>query len=125
MLLYGAIATPLTALAGWLWAKEIERLSGGARGSMLETHQWLGIGLMVGFILLAIWRWRIFAFARKPDTAYLVVAALVVAALMYQGYLGGKMTMGCFWAYRRSSDFQVNEQGAGFSHEKRRLRGAN
>ena len=61
---------------------------------MLEIHQWLGLSLTLGFVLLAIWRWRIFVLARKPGVAYFVFAALIVAALMYQGYLGGKMTMG-------------------------------
>jgi len=92
MLLYGTIATPLTALAGWMWAIDVEG-SGGA-GSTLTTHKWLGISLVIGFLLLAIWRGRVFLLEKKPSTIYLAFAAIVVAALMYQGYLGGKMTMG-------------------------------
>ena len=94
MLLYGAIATPLTALAGWMWATDIEKSAGGVAGSTLTTHEWVGIGLVFGFLFLAIWRGRTFIHARKPGIIYLVFATIVVAALMYQGYLGGKMTMG-------------------------------
>ena len=90
MLLYGAIATPLTALAGWMWASDM----GDAAGSTMKIHQWLGISLVVGFLVLAIWRGRIFILAKKPGIVYFAVAAIVVAALMYQGYLGGKMTLG-------------------------------
>ena len=94
MLLYGAVATPLTALAGWLWASDIEKLTGPERGSTMATHEWLGFGLVAGFIFLAVWRFRIFTRDRKPDLFYFVFAAMVLAALMYQGYLGGKMTLG-------------------------------
>ena len=93
--MYGAIATPLTALAGWMWATDIQNATGGQSGSTLLTiHQWLGTGLVLGFVLLAIWRGWIFILAKKPDIIYFVFAAMVVAALMYQGYLGGKMTLG-------------------------------
>ena len=94
MLLYGAIATPLTALAGWLWALEIERAAGNAHNPNLETHEWLGLSLVLAFVFLAIWRGRTFIFSRKPGIVYFAIAALILAALMYQGYLGGKMTLG-------------------------------
>lgn len=94
MLFYGTVATPLTALAGWLWASDIEKSAGVAAGSTLTTHQWLGISLVFGFLFLAIWRGRIFVHRRKPNLVYFVFAAIVLAALMYQGYLGGMMTLG-------------------------------
>ena len=94
MLLYGAIATPLTALAGWLWASEIESMTGHGHNSTLTTHQWLGLSLVVGFTTLAIWRGRIFIVSKKPGFVYFAVAGAILAALLYQGYLGGKMTMG-------------------------------
>jgi uncharacterized membrane protein len=94
MLLYGAIVTPLTALAGWMWATDIEKLTGGEAEPTLRTHELLGIGLVIGFLTLAIWRGRIFRLAQKPGVVYFVVAAIIIAALMYQGYIGGKMTLG-------------------------------
>lgn len=94
MLLYGAIATPLTALAGWMWATDIEKLTGSEAGSILTIHEWLGISLVIGFLSLTIWRARIFMLAKKPGIIYFVFAVLVIGALMYQGYLGGRMTLG-------------------------------
>ena len=94
MLLYGAAATPFTALAGWMWANEIKRLSEGDPVSMLDVHQWLGTSLLFGFLVMAFWRGWIFVGNRKPGVIYFAFAALIIGALMYQGYLGGKMTMG-------------------------------
>ena len=34
ILFYGAIATPLTALAGWMWATDIQNATGGQSGSI-------------------------------------------------------------------------------------------
>lgn len=94
MLLYGAVATPMTVVAGWIWAGEVADPSGISSIPGLAAHQWLGTGLVFGFIVLAAWRGRIFVRGRKPGAAYFAVAAGIVAALMYQGYLGGKMTLG-------------------------------
>ena len=94
MLLYGAIATPMTVVARWIWAGEVAGPSGTSSIPGLAIHQWLGTGLVFGFIVLAVWRGRIFVRGRKPSAAYLAVAAGIVAALMYQGYIGGKMTLG-------------------------------
>lgn len=94
MLFYASVATPLTAFAGWMWAFDIERLSGAGHGETMEIHQWLGIGLVTGFLLMAIWRGWIFIQAGKPGINYFTFATIVLAALAYQGYLGGKMTLG-------------------------------
>jgi len=94
MLLYGAIATPMTVVAGWIWAGEIAGPSGVSSIPGLAVHQWLGTALVFCFVALAVWRGRFFMRGRKPGTAYLAVAGGIVAALMYQGYIGGKMTLG-------------------------------
>jgi uncharacterized membrane protein len=94
MLLYGAVATPLTVFAGWMWAGDLGQLSATATDSLSVIHKWLGTSLAVAFIILTIWRSRFFAIGCKPDIAYLAFGAVVVAALMFQGYLGGKMTLG-------------------------------
>jgi uncharacterized membrane protein len=91
-LLFGAVGTPLTALTGWLWMSDVE--SSGFNDHNLSTHEWLGITLVAGFVITAVWRWRAFKLASKPGITYLAFAALVVVMLLYQGYLGGKMTLG-------------------------------
>jgi len=88
-LFYGALATPLTALAGWMWAAET-----GNTDRLISTHKWLGLSLVVGFVAMAIWRRKLFILSRAPGIGYFLAAAIVIAALMYQGYLGGKMTLG-------------------------------
>ena len=88
-LFYGAVATPLTALAGWMWAADSANT-----GRLLFTHKWLGLSLVVAFSGMAIWRGRLFILSRAPGAIYFLAAAAVNAALLYQGYLGGKMTLG-------------------------------
>ena len=93
MLLYAALATPATALAGWMWAGDLTGTTVGAAGTM-ATHQWLGTILTICFLILALWRGWAFQLREKPSPAYFAFAVVTVAALMYQGYLGGKMTLG-------------------------------
>ena len=82
MIFAGAI-TPLTALAGWLfWMSD----DVGVKGMMI--HKWLGTALGLLIPALAFWRARARE-ERRPGAAYLLLAAAVVALLIYQGSLGG------------------------------------
>jgi uncharacterized membrane protein len=91
MLVYAAGITPLTGLAGLWWKK-----SAGAAlpTDILRIHQWLGISLAVLFIVMAIWRRSFYARGSAPSAAYLLLGITVVAALIYQGTLGGVMLFG-------------------------------
>ena len=83
-LLYGALVTPFTAVAGWLfWAKDDNGVTG------MAIHKWLGTLFPVLIIALMIWRTRIHRQGRWADGLYLVAAALIVVLLIYQGHLGG------------------------------------
>jgi uncharacterized membrane protein len=93
MVFYGAIATPLTAFAGWMWSGQFPA-SGSEHMPGLSTHMWLGFALIFLFGAMALWRAKTFTISRIPSNTYLVFGALVVAALMYQGFLGGQMTIG-------------------------------
>ncbi len=91
-LVYAAIATPLTAMAGWFWKSSLE--AGTLPEGLIVIHQWLGSLLAVLFIVQVIWRRQFYLRGESPNLAYLAFAALVVAALMYQGSLGGTMMFG-------------------------------
>jgi plastocyanin/uncharacterized membrane protein len=91
MVLYAAIITPLTGLAGWWWKA---KTGVALPPSLITLHQWLGTSLAVAFILIAVWRWRIYRRDAVPGFGYLAIATVVVLALIYQGSVGGAMVFG-------------------------------
>lgn len=91
MLLYGAIVTPGTAVAGWYWKKEVED---GLPAEIILLHQWIGISLAAGLLVLAIWRGRIHARDESPGALYFLLAFVVLAVVVYEGNLGGSMAFG-------------------------------
>lgn len=91
MVLYEAIITPLTGLAGWWWKFQI---ASALPPNLIAVHQWLGTSLVVLVVALAAWRWRIHKKDAKPAAPYLIFAAIVMLALVYQGSLGGLMVFG-------------------------------
>lgn len=91
MLFYAAIVTPLTAMAGWFWKRQIEA---GLPAEIISQHQWIGISLAVAFVGLAIWRGVTHLRDEKPGALYFLLAFAVVATLMYEGKLGGSMVFG-------------------------------
>ena len=87
-LCFAAIVTPFTALAGWFfWNGEMDD---GVRG--MTIHKWLGTSLAVLLVGFVVWRWWFFKHDRRPNIAYLLVALAVVAAVVYQGHLGGEQS---------------------------------
>lgn len=94
MVLYAAIITPFTAFAGWWWKSSVGTQ---VDPTLITVHQWLGSAAALLFIVLAVWRWRIYKRDASPGIAYLAFALLVVVALVYQGSLGGAMVFGQVW----------------------------
>jgi len=83
-LVYAAIITPFTALSGWLfWMKD----DNGAVG--MTVHKWLGTVLVIFLAGLCLWRWQFHRQQGEVSAAYFVLAVVVVALLVVQGYLGG------------------------------------
>lgn len=88
MLLFAAVITPFTALAGWLWYKQL----GDMGHVQMHIHPWLGLSLAILLPTLAIWRGRIYTRDQTPSRAYLVTATVLLLALMVQGHLGATMS---------------------------------
>ncbi len=83
-LFYATVVTPFTAITGWLfWMPD----DNGASG--MSIHKWLGSGLAVLLFVLFAWRLNLYRRQQWPSAAYFVMAAVFVAALAYQGHLGG------------------------------------
>jgi uncharacterized membrane protein len=91
-LLFAALITPLTVFAGWFWRFSLP--AAALSEDLIFIHQWLGTLCVLLFIILAIWRGWLFLKNRETSYLYLLLAFIVVAALMYQGSLGGKMVFG-------------------------------
>lgn len=91
MLVYAAAISPLTALSG-LWWKQRE--AGNLPAKLVQEHQWLGIALVVLFIALAVWRYRIYRKDVPPGVLYFAMGVVLLGALVVQGALGGEMLMG-------------------------------
>lgn len=84
-LLYATIITPFTAIAGWLfWMPDDVGVTG------MTIHKWLGSSLAVLLFGLFAWRWKLHRKVRWASMPYLFFGAVFVAALAYQGYLGGQ-----------------------------------
>lgn len=95
MMLYAAIATPLTAAAGWYWLWDL----GDMDHAEMRVHQWLGTGLTLALLPLATWRYWIYRNSQWPRISYLITAGLVVLLLVVQGHLGGVMSFGAGEAF--------------------------
>lgn len=91
MMVYEAAITPLTVAAGWWWKS---RQASALPAKLIMVHQWLGTTAGVLFILLAAWRWKFHKRDMPPSSTYLLTAAVVLLALIYQGSLGGAMVFG-------------------------------
>jgi uncharacterized membrane protein len=83
-LFYATIVTPFTAIAGWLfWMHDDNGVAG------MTIHKWLGTGLAVLLFGMFAWRLKLHRQGQWATITYLILGAVFVAALAYQGYLGG------------------------------------
>jgi uncharacterized membrane protein len=91
MVVYEAIISPFTGAAGWWWKHQT---AGALPANVIAVHEWLGTALVLLFVVVAAWRWRIYKKDAAPTVSYLIFAAIVALALVYQGSLGGLMVFG-------------------------------
>jgi len=101
VLLFAAAITPLTALAGWLWYRQL----GDMGHVQMHIHPWLGLSLAILLPTLAVWRGRIYARDQAPTRGYLISATVVFLALIVQGHLGATMS------FPREHDQSVSSTG--------------
>lgn len=92
MLVYATLITPLTVIAGWSWKASLP--AAALPEDLIFIHQWLGTLLVLFFVILTIWRGRLFFQGKDPNLLYFLLAIFVVGALAYQGNLGGMMVFG-------------------------------
>src|SRR4051795_3186244 len=86
----GVALAGITGLLVWGQSKTMLRGSSGRIGTV---HFWLGITLAVVIVVVAAWRRRRVASDRHTHGVELVAGGLVaLAAVLTQGYLGGRMT---------------------------------
>jgi uncharacterized membrane protein len=83
-LFYAMVITPFTAITGWLfWMSDDNGVTG------MTIHKWLGTGLAALLFGLFVWRLKLHRQHRWATIPYLIVSIIFVAALAYQGHLGG------------------------------------
>lgn len=88
LVIAAGIVAPLAALLGWF--------DGGFDYAtddwLLQFHRWLGTGIGLGALGLAIWSWR------KPEASQgagmIAGLSLITASIIIQGWFGGAMVHG-------------------------------
>lgn len=89
-LLYAACLTPITALTGWYWLRQMP----GMDDQMMTVHKWLGSATAI-FLLFVLWcRWTFFRVNRPTNWPYIFVGLILVFAVVIQGHIGGRMSFG-------------------------------
>lgn len=111
-LCFAAAITPLTAITGWLfWMPD----DVGVRN--MTIHKWLGTSLAVAFLAVLAWRWAFHRRKSWPSLIYLLTAAVVVAALIFQGHLGGDQSFGPMTSSPQAQQPHHDPAEAGHQHD--------
>ncbi len=88
LVIAGGIVAPLAALLGWFDAG----FDYATDDWLLQFHGWLGTGIGLGALGLAIWSWR------KPEAsqgaAMIAGLSLITVSVVIQGWFGGAMVHG-------------------------------
>lgn len=86
-----AAATGLLAGVSGLVAEEgVEQTAAAHR--LVETHEVIGIGLVVVLIALAAWRiWRRNGFSAPEQQSYIVAALVAALVILWTSHIGGNL----------------------------------
>ena len=88
LIIAGGTIAPIAAMLGWLDAG----FNPATDDWLLQTHRWLGTGLGIGGLAIALWSWR--SPAASGGRAMVLVLTAVTAAIAVQGWFGGAMVHG-------------------------------
>ncbi len=93
LIIIGAIAAAASYGTGDIEGDRVWNLVNGKARDVLKLHAQLGYYLMIVFAVLALWRILIelLGFMQATRQIYLALAVIAVAALLYQGSLGGEL----------------------------------
>ncbi len=84
----GGLTAPVAALTGWLDGG----LALASDDWMLQSHRWLGTGIGIGALVLAIWAIRRPEEDRSP--VMIIGLSVLTAAILAQGWFGGALIHG-------------------------------
>ena len=88
LIIAGGMIAPIAAMLGWLDAS----FNPATDDWLLQTHRWVGTGLGIGGLALALWSWK--SPTASGGRAMILVLTAVTAAIAVQGWFGGAMVHG-------------------------------
>ena len=106
----GIAAAGVTGLLVWGEAQTELR---GSRFGLGTAHFWLGIGLAIVLVAVAVERWRTIRRGGPTHGRLLTTAGVVaLAGVLVQGYLGGRMTYDQGVGVNKAGQFAQSASGA-------------
>lgn len=57
----------------------------------VDFHMWVGVALLFSAVILVVWRGMLFSRREVVTFAYLTASTLVVALVLFQGWIGGEL----------------------------------
>ena len=82
----GGIVAPIAAIMGWLDAMNADP------DPLLTMHRWLGTGIGIGGLALAVWAWL--RPGQNRSLGMIVALVAITTAIIVQGWYGGAMVHG-------------------------------
>ncbi len=86
-ILYGTLATPITAYLGLRWMNQLGRHDRG-----MVIHEWLGFSMVGVMIVLSLWRIRLYRHKRPASAPNLFILVALFGSAAFQGHTGAVMS---------------------------------
>ncbi|MGH6784012.1 MAG: DUF2231 domain-containing protein [Sphingomicrobium sp.] len=88
LVIAGGIVAPIAALLGWFDAG----FNPATDDWLLQVHRWMGTGIGIGGLAIALWSWR--NPAASSGRTMIAALAIITAAVVVQGWFGGALVHG-------------------------------